>query len=69
MTFLFNMFNGLITNKETALSDICRKSYEIAFEKHHSFMVKVAAKAAMSAAPKREKFFKSLFGNYFSTVR
>lgn len=55
MNYLIIMFSEICHKKTSKISDCCLKAYDEAFSKHHAFYVKIAAHAAMVAAPNRQK--------------
>ncbi len=55
MDYLVIMFRDIYTDRTCKISTACSNAYMTALSPYHEFLVKTVAKAAMHAAPGRDK--------------
>ena len=58
--FIAVLFEGLAAAPADSLTAVARAAYHTALEPHHTLLVKLTAKAAMSFLPSRERFLQAL---------
>ena len=58
--FIAVLFEGLAAAPADSLTAVARAAYHTALEPHHTLLVKLSVKAAMSFLPSRERFLQAL---------